>query len=133
MRLGARRTLLQAGSRAAQLYGGATGVDERHRHRYEVNPGLVQALEEKGLLFSGKDETEQRMEVVELPLSAHPYFVAVQFHPEFKSRPQRPAPVFLGLLQAVKDLREGKLPPHAPSASATTTVSSSVATKSSKV
>jgi CTP synthase len=136
MRLGARRTLLQAGSRAAQLYGGADGVDERHRHRYEVNPGLVQALEAKGLLFSGKDETQQRMEVVELPASAHPYFVAVQFHPEFKSRPQRPAPVFLGLLQAVKDLREGKLPPHAAVAAASAAVgtgSSSSASKSSKV
>lgn len=136
MRLGARRTLLQPGSRAAQLYGGADGVDERHRHRYEVNPGLVQALEEKGLLFSGKDETQQRMEVVELPASAHPYFVAVQFHPEFKSRPQRPAPVFLGLLQAVKDLREGKLPHTAaapPAVTAVGTASTAAATKSSKV
>ena len=106
MRLGTRRTLLRSGSRASQLYGGVSGVDERHRHRYEVNPTLVDALEEKGLMFSGKDETEQRMEVVELASDAHPYFIAVQFHPEFKSRPQRPAPVFLGLLQAVKEQRE---------------------------
>ena len=106
MRLGTRRTLLRSGSRASQLYGGVDGVDERHRHRYEVNPSLVDALEEKGLMFSGKDETEQRMEVVELASDAHPYFIAVQFHPEFKSRPQRPAPVFLGLLQAVKEQRQ---------------------------
>ena len=102
MRLGARRTVLRAGSRVAELYGGVKTVDERHRHRYEVNPSLVALLEEKGMIFTGKDETEQRMEVVELAADAHPYFVAVQFHPEFKSRPQRPSPVFYGLLKAVK-------------------------------
>lgn len=101
MRLGARKTLIAPGSKAMQLYGGKAHVSERHRHRYEVNPDIVSALEGKGLRFSGKDETAQRMEIVEL--ENHPYFVAVQFHPEFKSRPQRPAPVFLGLLQAVRD------------------------------
>jgi CTP synthase len=103
MRLGVRQTLLSPDSRAAQLYGGAASVDERHRHRYEVNPPLVPLLEAQGLRFSGRDETAQRMEIVELDPQTHPYFVAVQFHPEFKSRPQRPSPVFLGLLQAVKD------------------------------
>eukprot|EP01041_Mallomonas_annulata_P006295 gene6295-12740_t len=102
MRLGSRRTILQANSRAAELYGNAIAVDERHRHRYEVNPSLVESLVQAGLRFSGKDETGQRMEIVELDAKTHPYFVGVQFHPEFKSRPQRPAPVFLGLLQAVK-------------------------------
>jgi CTP synthase len=90
------------GTIASKLYGGVESVSERHRHRYEVNPSLVSSLEEKGLLFSGKDTTAQRMEIVELDAAQHPYFLAVQFHPEFKSRPQRPSPVFLGFLQALK-------------------------------
>lgn len=94
--------LLTAGTIASKLYGGVESVSERHRHRYEVNPSLVSSLEEKGLLFSGKDLTAQRMEIVELDAAQHPYFLAVQFHPEFKSRPQRPSPVFLGFLQALK-------------------------------
>jgi len=102
MRLGVRKTILQAGSRAFDLYDKQPSVDERHRHRYEVNPNLVATLEEHGLHFSGKDETGLRMEVVELPRDTHPYFVATQFHPEFKSRPMRPSPVFLGLLQAIQ-------------------------------
>ena len=73
-------------------------MDERHRHRYEVNPNLVPDLEEKGLRFVGKDESGQRMEIVEL--KGHPYFVAGQFHPEFKSRPGKPSPLFLGLILA---------------------------------
>ena len=73
-----------------------------------MNPIIVNKLEEKGLLFSGKDETNERMEIIELNESVHPYFVAVQFHPEFKSRPQRPSPVFLGFLQALKNLKKTK-------------------------
>lgn len=103
MRLGARTTLLSHNSRAARLYGEQVAVDERHRHRYEVNPKFVAPLTEAGLKFSGKDVTGERMEIVELHEDVHPYFVGVQFHPEFKSRPQRPAPVFLGLLQAVQN------------------------------
>lgn len=83
-------------------------MDERHRHRYEVNPSLVSLLEGVGLNFSGKDDTEQRMEIVELSQQLHPFFLAVQFHPEFQSRPLRPAPVFKGLLEAVKQQREAK-------------------------
>lgn len=73
-------------------------VDERHRHRYEVNPTMVQQLEARGLRFVGKDETGQRMEIVEL--KGHPFFVASQFHPEFKSRPGKATPLFLGLILA---------------------------------
>jgi CTP synthase len=105
MRLGARRTTLAPGSLAAALYGDASSVLERHRHRYEVNPSLVSLLEARGLRFSGKDDSKERMEVVELPRDVHPYFVGTQYHPEFKSRPLRPAPVFLGLLQAAKEAR----------------------------
>lgn len=68
-------------------------IDERHRHRYEVNPALVDRIEEAGLQFVGRDETGQRMEVVEI--AQHPFFVAAQFHPEFKSRPNKPSPLFL--------------------------------------
>lgn len=105
MRLGSRTTLLRSNSLASKLYGGSTVAEERHRHRYEVNPTLVDELEKAGLIFSGKDDSGVRMEIVELPSNVHPYFVGVQFHPEFKSRPLRPAPVFLGLLQAIKSLK----------------------------
>lgn len=75
------------------------GILERHRHRYEVNPENVETIEKStGLAFVGKDETGQRMEIVERP--SHPYFVGVQYHPEFLSRPLNPSPLFVGLLQA---------------------------------
>ncbi|KAK6118549.1 hypothetical protein DH2020_047705 [Rehmannia glutinosa] len=99
MRLGSRRTYFQgSSSKSAKLYGNRSFIDERHRHRYEVNPDMVQRLEDAGLSFTGKDETGRRMEIVELP--NHPYFVGVQFHPEFKSRPGKPSAVFLGLVAA---------------------------------
>ncbi|WOL03168.1 hypothetical protein Cni_G11888 [Canna indica] len=99
MRLGSRRTYFQVAScTSAELYGGASYVDERHRHRYEVNPDMVPEFEKAGLAFVGKDETGKRMEIIELP--AHPYFVGVQFHPEFKSRPGKPSALFLGLVAA---------------------------------
>ncbi|RYQ88957.1 hypothetical protein Ahy_B09g095847 isoform A [Arachis hypogaea] len=95
MRLGSRRTLLQTPDCiTSKLYGNSAYVDERHRHRYEVNPDVIRTLEEAGLKFVGKDETGNRMEILELP--SHPYYVGVQFHPEFKSRPARPSALFLG-------------------------------------
>ncbi|XP_057419537.1 uncharacterized protein LOC130713759 [Lotus japonicus] len=99
MRLGSRRTFFQTKEcKTAKLYGCKSFIDERHRHRYEVNPDVVARLENAGLSFTGKDETGQRMEIVELP--NHPYFVGVQFHPEFKSRPGKPSPVFFGFIGA---------------------------------
>jgi len=99
MRLGARKTLLQtADCITAKLYQKELFIDERHRHRYEVNPEMVEWLETAGLRFVGKDETGRRMEILELP--GHPYYVGVQFHPEFKSRPGKPSAVFLGLILA---------------------------------
>ena len=99
MRLGSRPTLFQVDDcKVKRLYGGLESIDERHRHRYEVNPELIERLEAAGLTFVGKDETGQRCEILELP--DHPYFVAVQYHPEFKSRPGRPSPPFLGLILA---------------------------------
>ncbi|CAL9129247.1 uncharacterized protein LOC103992733 isoform X2 [Musa acuminata AAA Group] len=99
MRVGVRRTYFVSGdSKSAKLYGNVRFVDERHRHRYEVNPSMVPEFERAGLAFVGKDETGKRMEIIELP--SHPYFVGVQFHPEFKSRPGKPSAVFLGLIAA---------------------------------
>ncbi|XP_010543114.1 PREDICTED: CTP synthase [Tarenaya hassleriana] len=105
MRLGSRRTYFQvADCISAKLYGNAKFVDERHRHRYEVNPDMTTEIEKAGLSFVGKDETGRRMEIVELP--SHPYFMGVQFHPEFKSRPGKPSAVFLGLIAAASGCLE---------------------------
>lgn len=71
-----------------------------------MNPELVPALEEGGLRFVGKDETGQRMEIVELAPDVHPYYVGVQYHPEFKSRPLKPSPVFHGLVAAAMNRLE---------------------------
>jgi CTP synthase len=99
MRLGSRPTLFQVDECATRtLYSGASHVDERHRHRYEVNPAFIEDIEARGLKFVGKDDSGQRCEIFEL--ADHPFFVATQYHPEFKSRPGRPSPPFLGLLQA---------------------------------
>ncbi|KAF7824435.1 CTP synthase-like [Senna tora] len=104
MRLGSRRTYFQvADCKSVKLYGNAHFIDERHRHRYEVNPEMISQLENAGLSFVGKDESGRRMEIVELP--GHPFFVGVQFHPEFKSRPGKPSPPFLGLIAAACEPR----------------------------
>jgi len=99
MRLGTKPTpFLVEDCKIRRLYGNKPYVDERHRHRYEVNPKLIDRIESAGLIFVGKDETGQRCEIMEL--NDHPYYVGTQYHPEFKSRPNRPSPPFLGLLKA---------------------------------
>ncbi|PON83797.1 CTP synthase [Trema orientale] len=99
MRLGSRRTYFTVmDCKSAKLYGNRSSVDERHRHRYEVNPEMVGRLEKAGLSFTGKDLTGRRMEIVEL--RNHPYYLGVQFHPEFKSRPGKPSALFSGLIAA---------------------------------
>ena len=99
MRLGTKPTpFLVDDCKVRRLYGGASHVDERHRHRYEVNPELIESIEAAGLIYVGKDETGERCEIMEL--EGHPYYVGTQYHPEFKSRPNRPSPPFLGLLKA---------------------------------
>lgn len=106
MRLGARNTKFthkhEDGSISTTqiLYGGNEIVSERHRHRYEVNPNVVDEVHSTGLKFVGRDDTGERMEVAELPRSVHPYFVGCQYHPEFKSRPLKPSPPFHGLIMA---------------------------------
>ena len=97
MRLGASEVRITPGSRLWSLYKQDV-IFERHRHRWEVNPGYIGKLEGAGLRYSGKDPSGELMEMLELP--DHAYFVASQFHPEFKSRPERPAPLFIGLVEA---------------------------------
>ena len=97
MRLGAYPAILKKGTIVHKLYG-KNKVYERHRHRYEVNPEYVHILEEKNLVFSGKSPSGVLMEFLEL--TDHPYFVATQAHPEFKSRPMNPSPLFDGLIKA---------------------------------
>jgi CTP synthase len=91
MRLGAQAVEVLDGTRTREAYGAAT-IHERHRHRYEVNNQYREQLIEAGLVVSGTFQEGRLVEVVELP--DHPWFVASQFHPEFKSRPTRPAPLF---------------------------------------
>lgn len=85
-------------SKMRSLYGGAEKVWERHRHRYEVNPAFVSRLESSGMRFVGKDERGERMQIMEL--ADHPFFVGLQAHPEFCSRPLNPSPPFLGFIAA---------------------------------
>ena len=98
MRLGAYDCVLKKGSKAEKAYG-AEKISERHRHRYEVNNEYIDRIAEKGLVFSGMSPDGMLAEIVELPQLD--WFVACQFHPEFKSRPERPHPVFKGLIDAV--------------------------------
>lgn len=101
MRLGIRPTVFQPGSewsKLRQLYGEAPEILERHRHRYEINPEYIERLEAGGLNFVGKDDRGERMEVVEL--KDHPWFVGVQFHPEYLSRVLDPSKPYLGFVAA---------------------------------
>ena len=100
MRLGAQAVEVAGGTRAQEIYGDDT-VHERHRHRYEVNNQYRQQLVDAGLVVSGTFQEGHLVEIVELP--DHPWFVASQFHPEFKSRPTRPAPLFRGFVGAAAE------------------------------
>jgi CTP synthase len=100
MRLGLYPAQLAPGSIVSDLYDGADMVEERHRHRYEVNNAYRDALEEAGLVFSGLSPDGRLVEFIELPRETHPFFVATQAHPEFLSRPTRPHPLFTGLIAA---------------------------------
>jgi CTP synthase len=93
MRLGADPVKLHDATRIRQLYGEPV-IYERHRHRYEVNNHLRRKLESAGLIYSGTSPDDRLVEAIELPADQHPFFVASQYHPEFKSRPERPAPLF---------------------------------------
>ncbi|ETX30039.1 CTP synthase [Roseivivax isoporae] len=101
MRLGAYDAVLSEGSRVAQVYG-STAIDERHRHRYEVDITYKKALEEAGLCFSGMSPDGRLPEIVEW--SDHPWFIGVQFHPELKSKPFDPHPLFRDFVRAAKEV-----------------------------
>lgn len=104
MRLGAYNCTIEKNSIAGRFYRQDI-VSERHRHRWEVNPKYIDVLESNGLKFSGKYPEKNLMEILELPENVHPYFVASQFHPEFKSRLEKPAPLFVGLVKAAIDYK----------------------------
>ncbi|MGJ8594586.1 CTP synthase [Sulfitobacter sp.] len=101
MRLGAYDATLKEGSKVAEVYG-TTHIDERHRHRYEVDIAYREKLEEAGMTFSGMSPDGKLPEIVEW--SDHPWFIGVQFHPELKSKPFKPHPLFKGFVKAAKDM-----------------------------
>ena len=115
MRLGAEPVVLKPGTKAHEAYGEET-IYERHRHRYEVSNLLRPELERHGLVVSGTFASKDLVEIIELP--GHPWFVASQFHPEFKSRPTRPAPLFREFVGAAIAHREGTATGAARDASA---------------
>jgi CTP synthase len=97
MRLGAQPVMVQTGTIAHRLYGAAE-ISERHRHRYEINPDYIDKIEEFGLKYTGRSPDGRRMEILEL--TGNDFFVASQFHPEFKSRPRKPSRLHYGLVEA---------------------------------
>ena len=110
MRLGLYPAVLKEGSVVREAYG-ATEIDERHRHRYEVNNQYREQLEAAGLVFSGTSPDNNLVEFVELPREVHPYYVSTQAHPELRSRPTRPHPLFAGLVgAAIARQRELRFP-----------------------
>jgi CTP synthase len=106
MRLGSYRCQLREGSLAARAYG-RTEIEERHRHRYEFNNKYAAQLQSRGLVLSGKCVGRELIEIIELP--DHPWFLAVQFHPELKSRPHEPHPLFTDFVRAALERRRARL------------------------
>ncbi len=107
MRLGLYEADLKAATKVAKLYG-STKIAERHRHRYEVNPEYHEILKSNGLIISGTSENGRLAEFIELPSHMHPYFVATQAHPEYRTRLERPSPLFYGLIKAALETKEKK-------------------------
>jgi CTP synthase len=112
MRLGAQRVVLSPGSRTAEIYG-KTEIWERHRHRYEINPQYVERFRAAGLHAMGMS-VDGRVEVLEIP--SHPFFIGVQYHPEFLSRPEAPHPLYLALVRAAVARKEVAAPVASPPA-----------------
>ena len=105
MRLGAWDCDLKEGSLAQKIYDGAEQISERHRHRFEFNPNFREKLEQNGLVFSGISPNRKFVEMIELPMEVHPYFVACQFHPEYKSKPLAAHPLFVSFIKAAWENR----------------------------
>jgi len=109
-RLGLYPAAVKEGAIAREVYGAAQ-IDERHRDRYEVNDACREQLEAAGIVFSGVNPDLDLVEYIELPREVHPYYVATQAHPELRSRPTRPHPLFAGLIGAALDRqRELRIP-----------------------
>ena len=100
MRLGGKDIEVLPDTLAAKLFNNARRIRLRFRHRYEVDPKFIPTLQQHGLIFSGKHPAQPIMQILELPQSVHPFFMGTQAHPELTSRPLRPAPMFMGLVQA---------------------------------
>jgi len=118
MRLGGQDVDITAGTLAAELFGGAERIRQRFRHRYEVDPQYIEALEAGGMVFSGRHPVHPIMQILELPRDVHPYFIASQFHPELTSRPLKPQPMFVALVAAALKRRHAAAkadpPPTSP-------------------
>lgn len=97
MRLGSYPCVIKEGTLAKKLYR-ENEIAERHRHRFEYNNAYKEDMEKAGLVVSGTSPDGKLVEIIEIP--NHPYFIAAQFHPEFKSRPDKPSPLFVGLVKA---------------------------------
>ena len=106
MRLGAYACRLLPGTLASRIYGGQDVVYERHRHRYEFNDAYRAAFEQAGMAFSGTNPDTGLVEIVEIP--SHPFFIGAQFHPEFKSTPEQPQPIFTAFVKAAADRSHSK-------------------------
>jgi CTP synthase len=104
MRLGSQRCPIKAGTLASRIYGNE--VNERHRHRYEVNNHYVPTLENVGLVIAARTPSESLPEIMELPQTTHPWFVGVQFHPEFTSTPRDGHPLFKSYVEAAIQHRQ---------------------------
>lgn len=105
MRLGACESIVFAGTKAAELYGGADRISERHRHRYEFNSDYLEQIRDAGMEISSVSADESLVEIVELP--NHPFYLGAQFHPEFQSKPNRPHPLFSGFVKAALETKVG--------------------------
>lgn len=105
MRLGAWACRLKEGSLARDVYHGAAEISERHRHRYEFNPEFRPILEKEGFVISGVSPDGKFVEMIELPREMHPFFVACQFHPEYKSKPLAAHPLFVSFVKAAHENR----------------------------
>jgi len=105
MRLGSCESIIFSGTLASKLYEGAERINERHRHRYEFNSDYQDMLQERGLSISSVSAKEGLVEIIEIP--DHPFYLAAQFHPEFKSKPNHPHPLFAGFIEACLEKKAG--------------------------
>ncbi len=111
MRLGGKDVQIQPDTLASFLFDNQPMVRQRFRHRYEVDPQYIDPIQQQGLVFSGRHPKQPIMQILELPIKDHPFFIGAQFHPELTSRPLRPSPLFMGLVAAAIQHAYPKVPP----------------------